>query len=114
MSFVSLPHDFDVRTGACRGYQIAVQQDGELLPIGFMRGDADLPCDLRKLAENFASILNGHEPLYQENGTHEMFFERHSGGLNFRFKKPDEDGVTEVGAMFTLLPGMELEYSDEA
>jgi hypothetical protein len=112
MSFVSMPHDFDVRTGECRGYQIAMQQDGEMLPVGFLRGGSDLPCDLRKLAENFASILNGHEPLYRDGKTHEMYFERHSGGLNFRFKNPKEDGISEVGAMFTILPGVELKYDD--
>lgn len=112
MSFISLPHDFDVQTGACRGYQIALQQEGELLPVGFLRGDRDLPCDLRKLAEDFTSILNGGKPLYKESCTHEMFFERHAGGINFRFKKPHEEGVSQTGAMFTILPGVELEYDE--
>jgi hypothetical protein len=113
MSFVSLPHDFDAHTGECRGYQIALQDQGDLTPIGFLRGDRDLPCDLRKLAENFASVLNGNDPLYTDIRNHDMYYERYSGGINFRFKKPNEEGVSEVGAMFTLLPGVELDY-DEA
>jgi hypothetical protein len=112
MSFISVPHDFDPKTGDCRGYQIAKQVDGEITPIGFLRGGADLPCDLRKLTENFVAILNNHELIYKDAHQHDMFYERHAGGINFRFKKPQDTGVSEIGAMFTVLPGVELEFDD--
>lgn len=114
MSYVSLPNDFDANTGECRGYQIAKQRDGELLPIGFLRGGADLPCDLRKLAENFASILNGKDPIYKDGRSHDMYFERHAEGLSFRFKDPRVEGVSHACALFTCLSGIELEFDDEA
>ena len=113
MSYVSLPNDFDAHTGECRGYQIAMQRDGELLPIGFLRGAAGLPCDLRKLAENFASILNGQDPIYKDGGSHDMYFERHAEGLSFRFKDPKAEGLSQPYALFTSLSGIELEYDDE-
>jgi hypothetical protein len=112
MSFISVPHDFDPKTAECRGYRIEKQEGGEITPVGFLRGGADLPCDLRKLTENFIAILNGNALIYRDAYQHDMFYERHAGGLNFRFKKPDEAGVSQVGAMFTLLPGVELEFDD--
>lgn len=112
MSFVALPHDFDVKTGECRGYQIAMQEDGsDLMPIGFLRGDKNLPVDLGKLSENFAAMLNDRDPMHMIGQTHDMYFERFPEGMSLRFRK--DEGVSEAGAMFTLLPGFTLKFEED-
>lgn len=113
MSFISLPYEFDPESGACRSFQIALHADGEIVPVGFLRRQDSLPVDLQKLSENMAAMLNGHAPLHQIGDTHAMYYERHAAGMNFRFRESRIGGVSILGAMFTSLPGIELEFEDE-
>ena len=83
-----------------------------MLPVGLMRGSSHLPVDLAKLSHNLASMLNNNGPLHHIEATHEMYFERHAEGLNFRFRDHDAGGTSEVGAMFTLLPGVTMDFAD--
>lgn len=83
-----------------------------MIPVGFLRGGLSLPVDLEKLSQNLASMLNGNGPLHRIGRTHQMYYERHAEGLNFRFRVP-QNGVSETAAMFTLLPGIELDFEDE-
>lgn len=112
MSFICLPQDFDAKTGRPLAFQIAMNEEGVLTPVGFMRGSRELPVDLARLSENFAAMLNGNKPLYRLGEDYQMFYEKHDGGMNLRFRKSQEDGVSEVGALFTLLPGIEMDIDD--
>ena len=112
MSFICLPHDFDARTGECKSFQIAVNDGGDITPVGYLRGCQGLPVDLARLSENFAAMLNGNNPLYRMGSGHQMFYEQHDGGMNLRFRKKDDGSVSEIGALFTLSPGIEMEFED--
>ena len=112
MSVISMPFDFDTASGVCKGYQIIDMTSGIAEPVGIMRGGEHLPIDLRKLSENFAAMLNGHEPLHYMKSDYRMFFERHSEGFNFRFRNAALGGVSEVGALFTLMPGVTMEIGN--
>ncbi len=114
MSYICLPHDFDAQTGECKSFQIALSDGGDLTPVGYLRGCEGLPVDLGRLSENFAAVLNGNNPLYRLGPDHQMFYEPYPGGMNLRFRKKDGGGISEVGVMFTLSPGAEMDFVHEA
>lgn len=110
MSVVAMPYEFDPASGACKGVQIMDMGTDEI--IGVMRATSALPIDLEMLSQNFAAMLNGHAPLHQMRSEFQMFFEQHSEGFNFRFRHAVRGGVSEVGALFTLMPGVEMEIGN--
>ena len=112
MSVISMPFEFDAASGVCKGYQIIDMASGIAEPVGIMRGGEHLPIDLEKLSQNFAAMLNGHGPLHSFDSDYKMYFERHSEGINFRFRNAAKGGVSEVGALFTLMPGVKMEIGN--
>ncbi len=65
---------------------VARGDEGDEIPVlNLMPGEVDFPGDVRKLAENLASILNGNPPLHDINvGAHKVFWQRTPQGMMLR------------------------------
>lgn len=89
MTYIALPETHDPKTGQAISYAILRQEaEGQRVPVSFLR-QADCPVPLNKLAENFASILNGNEPLHVIESEYKMYYEDIDGGFHLRFRKDD-------------------------
>lgn len=113
MAFIAIPASQNQSSPTPSAYQIGQMGENGFEPIGMMNFEPSLPIDGSKLAQNFAALLNGNNPIYHFGEDYQMFYEQHSSGMTFRFRPKHADGgVSEVGALVILYSGIEMEFTD--
>ena len=109
MTYIALPHGFSKTEKAPKTYMIARMEEDHQRPVGFME-DLESPVPLQQLAENFASSLNGSDPLHSFDHEFEMFYEQHAQGFTLRCREQGQTaGVTSPCARFTTIGREEFE-----
>ena len=63
--------------------------EGHEVPVmNIIPGEVDFPADVKHLAANIASLMNGNKPLYDINiGNRELYWVRHETGFEFKVRE---------------------------